>query len=68
MEEAPSPALDDRLRKKMATAAVALAKAARYQNLGTVEFLLDRQKRFYFYGDEYSYSGGTSGYRGDYWI
>lgn len=48
MEEAPSPALDDRLRKKMATAAVALAKAARYQNLGTVEFLLDRQKRFYF--------------------
>ena len=48
MEEAPSPALDDRLRKKMATAAVALAKAARYQNLGTVEFLLDSQKRFYF--------------------
>ena len=48
MEEAPSPALDDRLRKKMATAAVALAKAAKYQNLGTVEFLLDSQKRFYF--------------------
>ena len=32
----------------MASAAVGLAKAARYQNLGTVEFLLDSQKRFYF--------------------
>lgn len=48
MEEAPSPALDERLRKKMAAAAVALAKAAGYQSLGTVEFLLDRRKHFYF--------------------
>lgn len=48
MEEAPSPALDERLRKKMAAAAVSLAKAAGYQSLGTVEFLLDNQKHFYF--------------------
>lgn len=48
MEEAPSPALDERLRKKMAAAAVSLAKIAGYQSLGTVEFLLDRQKHFYF--------------------
>lgn len=48
MEEAPSPALDERLRKKMATAAISLAKAAGYQSLGTVEFLLDHQKHFYF--------------------
>ena len=48
MEEAPSPALDERLRKKMAAAAVSLAKQAGYQSLGTVEFLLDHQKHFYF--------------------
>lgn len=48
MEEAPSPALDERLRKKMAKAAVSLAQAAGYQSLGTVEFLLDNQKHFYF--------------------
>lgn len=48
MEEAPSPALDERLRKKMAKAAVSLAQTAGYQSLGTVEFLLDRQKHFYF--------------------
>ncbi|MDL2215335.1 ATP-grasp domain-containing protein [Dysgonomonas sp. OttesenSCG-928-M03] len=48
IEEAPSPALSDKLRNKMATAAVALAKGAGYVNLGTVEFLLDKDGSFYF--------------------
>ncbi len=48
MEEAPSPALDDDLRERMATAAVNLAKEAKYESLGTVEFLLDNNKNFYF--------------------
>lgn len=48
MEEAPSPALNEELRAKMADAAVALAKAANYQSLGTVEFLLDKEGNFFF--------------------
>jgi len=48
LEEAPSPALSNELRKKMATAAVALARGAGYINLGTVEFLLDKDGSFYF--------------------
>jgi acetyl-CoA carboxylase biotin carboxylase subunit len=48
LEEAPSPALDDQLRLKMAKAAVSLAKEAKYQSLGTVEFLLDKNRNFYF--------------------
>lgn len=48
MEEAPSPALDDDLRARMADAAVRLAKEAKYESLGTVEFLLDANKNFYF--------------------
>lgn len=48
MEEAPSPALDDELRHSMAMAAVRLAQEAKYESLGTVEFLLDNQRNFYF--------------------
>ncbi|MCF0190751.1 MAG: ATP-grasp domain-containing protein [Marinilabiliaceae bacterium] len=48
MEEAPSPALSDELRERMATAAVNLAKEAGYESLGTVEFLLDAQGNFFF--------------------
>jgi len=48
LEEAPSPALDSRLRKKMSSAAVALAKSIKYKSLGTVEFLLDKNGEFYF--------------------
>lgn len=48
IEEAPSPALDENLRAKITSAAVALAKEAGYMSLGTVEFLLDKQKNFYF--------------------
>lgn len=48
MEEAPSPALNEQLREKMAQAAVSLAKEAKYESLGTVEFLLDKNGGFYF--------------------
>lgn len=48
IEETPSPAVDDKLREKMGQAAVDAAKAAGYENAGTVEFLLDRTGKFYF--------------------
>ncbi len=48
LEEAPSSALDSDLRENMANAAVELAKAVKYYSTGTVEFLLDADKRFYF--------------------
>jgi acetyl-CoA carboxylase biotin carboxylase subunit len=48
LEEAPSVALDDELRAEMGRAAVAVAKAARYVNAGTVEFLLADDGTFTF--------------------
>ncbi len=48
IEEAPSPILTDSLRKKIGEAAVAVVKAAGYYSAGTVEFLLDEDKNFYF--------------------
>ncbi|GMR04761.1 MAG: acetyl-CoA carboxylase biotin carboxylase subunit [Thermodesulfobacteriota bacterium] len=48
LEESPSPIVDSRLRYKMGEAAVKLAKAIGYTNAGTVEFLLDKNKKFHF--------------------
>ena len=48
VEESPSPAVDEDLRKKMGEAAIAGAKAVGYIGVGTVEFLLDKNKDFYF--------------------
>ena len=48
LEEAPSPAIDPVLREKMCKAAAKAAKAAKYTNAGTVEFLLDDAGHFYF--------------------
>lgn len=48
VEEAPSVILDDELRKKMGEAAVKVAQACDYVGAGTVEFLLDEHKNFYF--------------------
>jgi acetyl-CoA carboxylase biotin carboxylase subunit len=48
VEEAPSPVVDEKLRRELGEAAVAVAKAAGYRNAGTVEFLLDESGRFYF--------------------
>ncbi len=48
IEEAPSPIVTPELRKKMGDAAVRLARAGRYINAGTVEFLVDAHLNFYF--------------------
>jgi len=48
LEEAPSPALDHELRRRMGDAAVAAARSINYEGAGTVEFLLDRSGGFYF--------------------
>jgi acetyl-CoA carboxylase biotin carboxylase subunit len=48
LEESPSPIVDEAMRKRMGEAAVRVARAAGYTNAGTVEFLVDRQKNFYF--------------------
>jgi acetyl-CoA carboxylase biotin carboxylase subunit len=48
IEETPSPVLTPALRKKMGDAAVNIVKAAKYHTVGTVEFLLDEKKNFYF--------------------
>lgn len=48
VEESPSPALDQDLRDKMGAAAVLAAKSINYESVGTIEFLLDKDKNFYF--------------------
>jgi len=48
LEEAPSPRLDPKLRKKMGEAAIKAAKAADYQSVGTIEFLVDSSGEFFF--------------------
>ncbi len=48
LEESPSTVLDDKLRKKMGEAAINAVKAAHYSNAGTIEFLVDKHKNFYF--------------------
>lgn len=48
VEESPSPAISQELREAMGQAAVNAAKAAGYENAGTIEFLLDKEKNFYF--------------------
>ena len=48
IEEAPSPFLDDELRQKMGEVAVKAAQAVDYVNAGTIEFLVDKERNFYF--------------------
>jgi acetyl-CoA carboxylase, biotin carboxylase subunit len=48
LEEAPSPIVDADMRSRMGKVAVRVAQAAAYTNAGTVEFLVDQQKNFYF--------------------
>lgn len=48
VEESPSPALDENLRKRMGEAAVNASKAFKYNSVGTVEFLLNEDNNFYF--------------------
>ncbi len=60
IEESPSPAISEELRAEMGAAAVKAALAAGYENAGTIEFLVDKNRDF-FYRDEYKDSGGASG-------
>jgi len=48
VEETPSPAVDEKLRREMGRVAVEAIKAVHYRNAGTVEFLLDKDQHFYF--------------------
>jgi len=48
VEESPSPFVDDALRKKLGDAAVKAVKAIHYEGVGTIEFLVDKHKSFYF--------------------
>ena len=48
IEESPSPIMIDELRKKMGEAAVRAVKASNYTNAGTVEFMVDKDRNFYF--------------------
>ena len=48
LEESPSPAMNEALREKMGRAAVQAAKAVGYESAGTIEFLLDKHRNYYF--------------------
>jgi acetyl-CoA carboxylase biotin carboxylase subunit len=48
LEESPSPFVNDSLRKKMGRAAIKAGKATRYEGVGTIEFLVDKHRNFYF--------------------
>jgi acetyl-CoA carboxylase biotin carboxylase subunit len=48
IEESPSPAIDESIRNKMGESAILGAKAVNYEGAGTIEFLLDKHKNFYF--------------------
>jgi acetyl-CoA carboxylase biotin carboxylase subunit len=48
LEESPSPIVDPEMRRRMGETAVRVAQAANYTNAGTVEFLVDQDKNFYF--------------------
>ena len=48
VEETPSPAIDERLRREIGRVAIEAVKAIRYCNIGTVEFLLDKDRNFFF--------------------
>ncbi len=48
VEETPSPVVDERLRRELGHVAVEAVKAVHYRNAGTVEFLLDKDRNFFF--------------------
>jgi len=48
VEESPSPAVDDSLRQEMGKIAIKAVKSVQYRNAGTVEFLLDQNRKFFF--------------------
>ena len=69
LEEAPSPFIgdDQDLRDKMGEVAVQAARAVDYINAGTIEFLVDKDKNYYFLEMNTRSAGGTSSHRGCDW-
>ena len=65
IEEAPSPKVTPELRARMGAVAVAAVKSIRYEGAGTLEFLLDRERRVLFHGNEHAAAGRASRHRGD---
>ena len=61
LEETPSPFMTEKLRQKMGEAAINAAEAVKYEGVGTVEFLVDKHRDFYFMDDEYKDPGRTPG-------
>jgi acetyl-CoA carboxylase, biotin carboxylase subunit len=48
IEESPSPLLDERLRREMGEVALRVVRAVHYENAGTIEFLVNQERKFYF--------------------
>ena len=65
IEEAPSPAVSPKLRARMGAVAVAAVKSIGYEGAGTLEFLLDPERRVLFHGNEHAAAGRASRHRGD---
>jgi acetyl-CoA carboxylase biotin carboxylase subunit len=63
IEESPSPALTDKVRRKMGSLVVDAAKAVQYTNAGTFEFLMDGEGQVLLHGDQHASPGGASGHR-----
>ena len=65
IEEAPSPKVTPELRARMGAVAVAAVKSIGYEGAGTLEFLLDPERRVLFHGNEHAAAGRASRHRGD---
>ena len=63
IEESPSPALTEKMRRKMGSIVVDAAKAVQYTNAGTFEFLMDRDGQLLLHGGEHAAPGRAPGHR-----
>ena len=63
IEESPSPALSEKMRRKMGQIVIDAAKAVQYTNAGTVEFLMDPERPFLLHGGEHPPPGRAPGDR-----
>ena len=67
IEESPSPiSSTEKFRKRIGELGVKAARAIKYRNVGTVEFIVDAERRCPLYRDQYPHTGGTSGNGGRY--
>ena len=63
IEESPSPALSEKMRRKMGSIVIDAAKAVQYTNAGTFEFLMDPRRPLLLHGSEHAAPGRASGHR-----